>query len=181
MLDLEKRREAGRRWRAAHLDKAHAIEKVWRKAHPENKAVNQKRYSEANREKVRAANRRAYTQRKEEHRLRHEVYRHTHPEKQLQWNTNRRARVKGAKGSHTHAEWQSLLEASSFLCWYCGCSDKPLTRDHIIPLKLGGSNTISNIVPACRSCNSKKGHKLQTPLDSKLIEVSHFDYHITTR
>lgn len=32
-----------------------------------------------------------------------------------------------------------------------------LTADRVIPLSRGGSNFIENIVPACGSCNSRKG------------------------
>jgi 5-methylcytosine-specific restriction endonuclease McrA len=31
--------------------------------------------------------------------------------------------------------------------------------DHKLPLSRGGSNTIDNVVPACRPCNQKK-HRL---------------------
>ena len=34
------------------------------------------------------------------------------------------------------------------------------TRDHIIPISKGGNNVKENIVPAYRSCNSKKHNKL---------------------
>jgi 5-methylcytosine-specific restriction endonuclease McrA len=44
------------------------------------------------------------------------------------------------------------------LCFYCfGPFD---TIDHIIPLMRGGDNMETNLVPACRSCNSSKGSKL---------------------
>ena len=32
-----------------------------------------------------------------------------------------------------------------------------LEQEHVIPLSKGGALTLHNIVPACRSCNSKKG------------------------
>ncbi len=42
-------------------------------------------------------------------------------------------------------------------CFYCGgCAD---TWDHIVPRKLHGNDSITNLVPACRSCNSAKGKK----------------------
>ena len=44
------------------------------------------------------------------------------------------------------------------VCVYCaGPFD---TIDHVIPLNRGGDNMKSNLVPACRSCNSSKGQKL---------------------
>lgn len=41
-------------------------------------------------------------------------------------------------------------------CIYCGSTEN-LTFDHLIPVSEGGSDTISNQVPACQSCNSSKG------------------------
>lgn len=45
-------------------------------------------------------------------------------------------------------------------CAKCG-SGQDLTRDHIIPLVKGGTNDPSNIRIVCRSCNSRKGAKVQ--------------------
>ncbi|RJQ84277.1 MAG: HNH endonuclease [Desulfobacteraceae bacterium] len=44
------------------------------------------------------------------------------------------------------------------LCYWCGLSVAPkeLTMDHIVPLARGGKTTKSNVVPACRSCNTQK-------------------------
>jgi len=76
----------------------------------------------------------------------------------------RRARKRGAKGSFTLEEWQAKLKEYHYRCAYCGKTQaqhiretgQKLHKDHIIPLKMGGTNYIDNIVPACRSCNSRK-------------------------
>jgi 5-methylcytosine-specific restriction endonuclease McrA len=82
-----------------------------------------------------------------------------HPESRVTKDANRRARLLGAIGSHTTAEWLEKCALLGNLCIYCG-EGKPLTRDHKIPLSRGGTNSIDNIVPACRSCNSRKGTRL---------------------
>lgn len=70
----------------------------------------------------------------------------------------RRARKKGAEGSHTTAEWLALKERYNFTCPCCGKSEPGilLTEDHIQPLSKGGGDNIENIQPLCVSCNSKK-------------------------
>lgn len=44
------------------------------------------------------------------------------------------------------------------LCYYCG--DKAENVDHLVPRSKGGSNELSNKVPACSPCNSMKGSML---------------------
>ncbi|HEX7368230.1 MAG TPA: HNH endonuclease [Candidatus Saccharimonadales bacterium] len=44
-------------------------------------------------------------------------------------------------------------------CEYCGTTSVPLTQDHIIPLVRGGPDIPSNIVLACKSCNSSKNER----------------------
>lgn len=51
-----------------------------------------------------------------------------------------------------------LLEKNNN-CKYCGI-DTDLSVDHIIALFNGGTNSFSNMQILCRSCNSKKGSKL---------------------
>lgn len=70
----------------------------------------------------------------------------------------RRALKAGAPGNFTAEEWTEVLEEHSRTCAYCGCWWLPLAQEHVIPLSKGGAHSRSNIVPACRSCNSKKGH-----------------------
>ena len=56
-------------------------------------------------------------------------------------------------GRHfTFAEWEELLRYHAGHCAYCGSTER-IEADHRIPLHRGGSNEISNILPACRHCN----------------------------
>jgi 5-methylcytosine-specific restriction endonuclease McrA len=55
----------------------------------------------------------------------------------------------------TAAEWQKIKLSYGYRCVYCG-KKKPLTQDHVVPLKLGGGHTKGNVVPSCQPCNSSK-------------------------
>ncbi len=61
-------------------------------------------------------------------------------------------------------EWKWLLDLFGHRCAYCGQPSDYLTPDHVVPLSRGGRNVLSNIVPACRACNSRKG--MRTPEES---------------
>ena len=60
--------------------------------------------------------------------------------------------------SYTPSQWASLCAEYDNRCACCG-EEKSLTVDHIIPVSRGGRNSIENIQPLCRSCNSSKGTK----------------------
>jgi len=53
-----------------------------------------------------------------------------------------------------------------YQCQYCAdtFAVKDLTLDHVIPRASGGKTTWENSVTACKSCNHKKGSKLQRPI-----------------
>jgi len=67
-----------------------------------------------------------------------------------------RVRKSGCSGSHSEKDWLALCSRSRGRCAKCG-QKRALTRDHIIPLAIGGTDDITNIQPLCRSCNSAKG------------------------
>lgn len=50
-----------------------------------------------------------------------------------------------------------LHRRDGFQCRYCGATES-LEVDHVIPLSMGGANTLQNLVVACRSCNASKGN-----------------------
>lgn len=75
----------------------------------------------------------------------------------VRWHI-RRARVKQATGSFTTAEIDSLFEKQRGRCTCCGDKlSKGFHRDHIVALKNGGSNSISNIQLLCPPCHRTKG------------------------
>jgi len=85
----------------------------------------------------------------------HRRYVKSHPDKIAHLKARRYAREKGAEGQHTIEEWNLLKQKFDNKCAICK-KEKPLTKDHIIPLSRGGSDFIGNIQPLCRNCNSRK-------------------------
>jgi 5-methylcytosine-specific restriction endonuclease McrA len=57
----------------------------------------------------------------------------------------------------TDEQWAALTLAWSG-CAYCGTNDPNLQRDCVLPISRGGRYTLTNVVPACRSCNASKGN-----------------------
>lgn len=73
------------------------------------------------------------------------------------YSAKRRSNLKLIRSDLTVAQWETIKFAYRHRCVYCG-RRKPLTQDHVVPVsKPGSEHTASNIVPACRSCNSRKG------------------------
>jgi len=69
----------------------------------------------------------------------------------------RREIAANAKGTHTKEQWQALLILANFSCVKCGYSGITPQKDHIVPLYQGGSNSIENLQPLCKRCNTAKG------------------------
>lgn len=67
----------------------------------------------------------------------------------------RRVREIHAIGAHEEQDWLRLVKACGGCCLRCGGLE--ITKDHIVPLARGGTNSLSNLQPLCRSCNSWKG------------------------
>ena len=54
----------------------------------------------------------------------------------------------------------NVYQRDDFRCQYCGqrFSWHELTYDHLVPRSRGGRTTFTNIVTACRPCNSRKAN-----------------------
>jgi len=70
---------------------------------------------------------------------------------------NRRAKGYGVVGEYTRKSFYALVTAVGGMCSYCdvvveGYAD----ADHVTPVSRGGCNDMSNLTPACRSCNGDK-------------------------
>ena len=123
----------------------------------------QKTYRAANKDKISRNNKTAYDKMMADAEKRAKQYARSaawyaaHPEVMQTKNATRTARIKHAPiRDLTRAEWEEIKAAYGYRCVYCGQKPTKLTMDHITPLVKGGAHTKSNIVPACRSCNSKK-------------------------
>jgi 5-methylcytosine-specific restriction endonuclease McrA len=116
------------RYRLRHPDRVRESSAKWTAAHPEQvNATRRARYAD-------------------------------NPAKPLANNARRYALRKGAERCDlTDTQWETIKAQYGYCCAYCGRKMQRLTKDHITPLSAGGPDTLWNIVPACRSCNAKKG------------------------
>lgn len=73
----------------------------------------------------------------------------------LSYSHNRRASL---KGTLTDQDWQECLEYFGNECAYCS-SRELMTVDHVEPISKEGTHSKTNVVCACKSCNSSKGNK----------------------
>lgn len=67
----------------------------------------------------------------------------------------RSLRLAGRDNDLTTAQWRALQEAWGG-CAYCGATGTALQRDCLQPVAHGGRYTLTNVVPACPTCNASK-------------------------
>lgn len=69
------------------------------------------------------------------------------------------SRRRGLLTTLTVAEWVAVLDRYGRCCVACGSQPASLAIDCVKPQVFGGSLTVDNVQPLCRSCNSRKGQR----------------------
>lgn len=131
--------------RSANLEETLAKEAAYRKINSAKRVAYNKQYVRLHPEMKRRAD---------------AIYRKKHPEQIEGHRETYRALKKNAPINDLSAlQWREIQAVCDHRCVYCRKRAKGhLTQDHIMPLSKGGSHTVSNVVPACQSCNSRKNN-----------------------
>lgn len=129
------------------------------KSYKEKSKIRGKAYREANPEKWKEKSKKWYEKNKDRVSERSRKWAILNREKRVANEQRRRfAKVKNGQNDLTSVQIEILKSQTPF-CNYCYDFDAELTVDHVIPISKGGQNTLSNVVIACRSCNSSKSNK----------------------
>lgn len=187
--NVDKVRAQRSRWNAANHDRVLDHKTNFRRRHPdrvkawiqawgsrkenENSLTNlqifRRHFHQANRESL-LDKRRAYFQtHKSEEVARSLAYYRKNRNRVLNYLRNWSRRTNG---------WILMLEKwerIQHLCYICGAvvALEDLTLDHVIPSSKGGSDTFENLMPVHRTCNCRKGNKLDYQIERfDLVEHS---------
>lgn len=189
--NAERLQEQNALWRSTHVEQVRQTQKTYHQEHKDEIAKKQQEYLQHHVEERSEYNhqyhithydiilrnhRLYYLRHKEEDDAKHSLYQKEHPEISQVGHEQYRARLFNSEGSFTVDEFRQKCLEYNNSCAYCKQECESLTVDHVIPLSKGGSNYISNIVPACLSCNSKKRDlsvdefllRLELPQENKL-------------
>jgi 5-methylcytosine-specific restriction endonuclease McrA len=115
----------------------------------------------ASRERKRQRNRESYARHREIRLAKVLARQQAHPEQTVARTARYRALTAKAPGAFTAAEFATRVAEFGGRCAYCLRPYESLAAEHMTPLSWphGSSNSIENIVPACKRCNSSKGSK----------------------
>lgn len=173
-------------WAKSHPDEKRKNGILYHQRHREERLAKQREYTAMHREEIRQRDREYTAMHREEAKKRaaewyannkekarqngilyriknkdaikakHATYDKIHNIEKVARNNKRRAAKRNNGGTYTKEEFIQLCQKYENRCLMCGRNNIKLTVDHVIPISLGGSNSIENIQPLCISCNSKK-------------------------
>jgi 5-methylcytosine-specific restriction endonuclease McrA len=188
MAELTAKQRADRKWHEQNREKHLEAMRLYREANRESIAESQRAWRLANVERIRERNREYNAVHRDRIREKAREYREIHaeriqemkrqyreanPDKNRQWleanpekaaaasrraKHRRRSALANVRCALTADQWRQVQAFYNHRCALCKKKAK-LTQDHIIPVSKGGEHTVSNILPLCKPCNSKKGVK----------------------
>lgn len=145
------------KWQQEHREQYNATQTRWRDAHPETALSKGREWRAANRKRSNAFSKKWALANKEKVRERQLRWALENQARVALYAQERRAREAGASGTSTAEQLQARIDYCGSCCYICG--DPFEAIDHVIPLKLGGSNWPANLRPICKTHNSSKGAK----------------------
>lgn len=81
-----------------------------------------------------------------------------HPRSKGGYRPGRPSVVAGTYSSRQYRKARLVvLTAAGWRCGYCHAAAG--TADHVIPVPRGGTHALTNLVAACRGCNTSKGER----------------------
>lgn len=137
-------RQRAKEWH--HQNKTYASKKA-----KERYAANPEYWRQKSRDWI-AANR-------EYKRARDSQYAKEHPEVYKASAARRKARIR-QNGIYAISQ-KEMRKLYASPCLYCGSTQR-IEADHVIPIARGGTHSIGNLVPACKSCNASKRQRTIT-------------------
>jgi len=142
----DKRRAEGKRFREKHKDKVLERNRNYYEKNKDSFIESVHLYYRENRAKI-------IVQKKEYRRRNKALYKNI--------AMNKKARKALAIGSHTFEGWMEKVKYYGWKCFYCKVllTEETLSQDHAVPLSRNGTNFLSNLLPACVPCNSRKKDK----------------------
>jgi hypothetical protein len=129
----------------------------WDRKNPDRVRAYQTQYRATHQRRLALAAHRRYLAQDEKRRAKAQVNYQENKSRAANWCRQRKAREKGACGSHTAQDVATLLKLQGQRCANCLRSlDGGYHVDHIVPLVVGGANDRYNLQLLCPSCNCSK-------------------------
>ena len=129
-------------WNTANKERKNDLDKVWRADNKEGTKQYDVLYRELNRDIVRKKK---------------SVWRRENPHKVAA--STARYRTRRSDNGVRLVYYTEIAAIAAMPCTACGAAG-PSEVDHIIPLARGGSHSIGNLMPLCKSCNASKNDLL---------------------